>query len=160
MSGWMALDQWNALVRGEGCPLCAYISGKDETWEHGYTIVDLSFSRLFLNFNQYVPGYCVLVCNKHVREPFELAQEERHMFFDDLSRAGKALEEVFGCLKMNFQILGNTVPHLHVHLVPRYHGDPTPGRPIDPCKEKVELTQGEYRFRVTIIRKGLGIATT
>lgn len=31
---------------------------------------------------------------------------------------------------MNFQTLGNALPHLHTHIVPRYIGDPAPGEPL------------------------------
>lgn len=31
---------------------------------------------------------------------------------------------------MNYEIHGNTIPHLHMHLYPRYAGDPYEGRPI------------------------------
>jgi diadenosine tetraphosphate (Ap4A) HIT family hydrolase len=43
-----------------------------------------------------------------------------------MMRVGQALETVFKPLKMNFEILGNAVPHLHGHIVPRYYGDPAP----------------------------------
>ena len=33
-------------------------------------------------------------------------------------------------LKMNYQTLGNTVPHLHTHLIPRFAEDPAPGHPF------------------------------
>ncbi|MGB6535125.1 MAG: hypothetical protein WBF58_04100 [Xanthobacteraceae bacterium] len=32
---------------------------------------------------------------------------------------------------MNYEIHGNTIPHLHLHIFPRYRGDPFEGRPID-----------------------------
>jgi diadenosine tetraphosphate (Ap4A) HIT family hydrolase len=32
---------------------------------------------------------------------------------------------------MNYEIHGNTIPHLHLHLFPRFAGDPFQGRPID-----------------------------
>lgn len=32
---------------------------------------------------------------------------------------------------MNYEIHGNTIPHLHMHLFPRFDGDPFEGRPID-----------------------------
>jgi diadenosine tetraphosphate (Ap4A) HIT family hydrolase len=31
---------------------------------------------------------------------------------------------------MNYNILGNSVPHLHTHIVPRYEDDPKPGWPF------------------------------
>jgi diadenosine tetraphosphate (Ap4A) HIT family hydrolase len=31
---------------------------------------------------------------------------------------------------MNYETLGNTVPHLHTHLLPRFEVDPAPGRPF------------------------------
>ncbi|MFF1819285.1 hypothetical protein ACFVWG_18440 [Kribbella sp. NPDC058245] len=33
-------------------------------------------------------------------------------------------------LKMNYETLGNSSPHLHAHLVPRYVEDPRPGQPF------------------------------
>jgi diadenosine tetraphosphate (Ap4A) HIT family hydrolase len=70
-------------------------------------------------------------------------------------RAARALDRVFAPTKMNYQILGNLVPHLHAHLVPRYHGDPAPGRPIDPNLQVVTLTPGEYQERIPHIQAAL-----
>jgi diadenosine tetraphosphate (Ap4A) HIT family hydrolase len=33
-------------------------------------------------------------------------------------------------VKLNFLTLGNSVPHLHTHVLPRYRNDPAPGGPI------------------------------
>ena len=54
------------------------------------------------------------------REPHELAPEERGDFFTDLLRAGEALERAYAADKINYQILGNLVPHLHAHIQPRF----------------------------------------
>ena len=43
----------------------------------------------------------------------------------------RALADLFKPTKMNYEIHGNTVPHLHMHLYPRYQGDPYQGGPID-----------------------------
>jgi hypothetical protein len=32
--------------------------------QYGYTVADLGMSQLWLAVNQYVPGYCVLICQK------------------------------------------------------------------------------------------------
>jgi diadenosine tetraphosphate (Ap4A) HIT family hydrolase len=152
---WMPRTQWDALIRGEECPLCAECRSSEPINEYGYTITDLSLSRLRLARNQFVPGYCVLICAKHVQEPYHLTFEERSLFFDDMLRAAQAIERVFNPVKMNFQLLGNLVPHLHAHLVPRYYGDPAPGRPIDPGAQVVTLASQEYAERVQQIREAL-----
>lgn len=122
---------------------------------HVYTVADLTVSRLWLATNQSVPGYCVLVARRHVRERYELDTEEQEAFFRDLMAAGQALERAFGAIKMNFKILGNAVPHLHCHIKPRYYGDPAPGRPIHPDDQVVRLTADEYEQRVAAIRAAL-----
>jgi diadenosine tetraphosphate (Ap4A) HIT family hydrolase len=154
---WMPREKWEALVRGEGCPLCAEVTSTQPYNEYGYTVADLSFSRLRLCANQYIKGYCVLICHKHVREPYELPEHERDIFFDDMMRTGLALENVFKSIKMNFQILGNAVPHLHCHIEPRYYDDPAPNRPIHSGEKTVSLKPEQYAALVKKIRRALGI---
>jgi diadenosine tetraphosphate (Ap4A) HIT family hydrolase len=152
---WMPIEQWNALVRGDGCPLCAEVESGEPANQHGYFVATLDASRLRLQMNQYVSGYCVLISTIHVREPYELPPAERARYFEDLMRAARALGQVFLPVKMNYQILGNAVPHLHCHLVPRYYGDPASGFPIDPEAGRVTLTPLVYEQRVRQIRKAL-----
>jgi diadenosine tetraphosphate (Ap4A) HIT family hydrolase len=154
---WMPREKWEALVRGDDCPLCAEVTSTQPFNEHGYFITDLSYSRLRLCTNQYVKGYCVLICRKHVREPYELSRDERERFFDDMMRAGLVLENVFKSIKMNFQILGNAVPHLHCHIEPRYFDDGAPNRPIRSGDGTVLLTPEEYRARVEEIRRAFSV---
>lgn len=151
----MPRERWDALVRGEGCPLCAAVAATAPADEYGYTVADLDLGRLRLATNQFVRGYCVLICARHVREPYDLTAAERAVFFEDLMRAARALEAVFAPVKMNFEILGNAVPHLHCHLKPRYYGDPAPGAPIDPDAARVLLTPGQSAERVGAIRAAL-----
>jgi diadenosine tetraphosphate (Ap4A) HIT family hydrolase len=141
-------------------PDCDLIhSGRPED-EYGIAIADLTFSRLFLAKNQYVRGYCVLMCHRHVIEPHELAAEERRMYFDDLARVGEGLQRAFQADKMNYNILGNVVPHLHTHILPRYFTDPAPNRPIDPGLKghEVYLSAEEYAKRIRLIRASIGAA--
>lgn len=152
---WMPLEKWDALVRGENCPLCAECRSGESSNAYGYTIADLRLSRLRLAANQFPPGYCVLICTQHVREPYHLSPEERQIFFEDMMVAAQALERAFNPAKMNLQILGNAVPHLHVHIQPRYYGDPCPGRPVGPGDPIITLMPEEYEERVRQIRAAL-----
>ncbi len=74
---WMPREQWDALVRGEQCLLCAEITSQEPINPYGYTVTDLGMSRLRLAVNQFVPGYCDLICKKHVQELYHLTLEER-----------------------------------------------------------------------------------
>jgi diadenosine tetraphosphate (Ap4A) HIT family hydrolase len=148
---------WDALISGEGCPVCDLIQTAQQEDEHLRAIGDLKFSRLFLAKNQFVPGYCVMICRKHVIEPYELTADERSLFFDDLAVAGKGLQEMFKADKMNYNILGNVVPHLHIHILPRYFTDSAPNRPIDPALkgQEVYLTAAGYAERIAMIQEQL-----
>lgn len=149
---WMPREKWDALVHGEDCPLCAELASTEPSNAYGYTVADLSFSRLRLAANQYVAGYCILICQKHIKEPYYLSEEEQAAYFADLMLVGQALEKAFGPVKMNFEILGNAVPHLHCHIKPRYYGDKAPGSPIRPDAEMHLLTLTEYDKRVSLIQ--------
>jgi diadenosine tetraphosphate (Ap4A) HIT family hydrolase len=153
------LKNWDALIRGESCPVCELITTAKAEDEHGIAVADLPFSRLFLAKNQYVLGYCVLMCRKHVIEPHELTAEERAKYFGDLALVGKGLQAAFKADKMNYNILGNVIPHLHVHLLPRYFTDSAPNRPIDPGLKghEVYLSASEYAERIKLIQAHIGV---
>ena len=153
--GWMAREEWDALVRGEGCPLCRYLTAGTAPNAYRHVVADLTASQLWLAANQSVRGYCVLVHRSHVREPYDLSRDERIAFFEDMALAGAALESAFGAVKMNFELLGNAVPHLHCHIKPRYHGDPAPGKPIHPDERTLLLSEREYAQRLDTIRRAL-----
>lgn len=154
---WPTKEKWNALIMGQDCPLCAAVKpgGVDKGFSH--FVADLSMGRLFLHNNQYVKGYCGLICFKHVREPYELPQDEQEQFFDDMMVSAMAIEKAFNSDKMNFQILGNLVPHLHVHLQPRYYGDEGGGGAMDTHGKTVLLKPEEYQQRVQKIRDMLAL---
>lgn len=76
-------------------------------------------------------GYTLVIWRgKHVVEPFELTDDEAASYWLEVLRVAKALTEYYKPLKMNYETLGNTVPHLHTHLIPRWEQDPAPGRPF------------------------------
>lgn len=158
----MPREHWDALVRGEDCPLCGAITQTATLDEYGLTIADLESGRLRLAANQFSPGYCILISGRHVREPYDLTAEENAAFFADLMRIGRALERAFTPTKMNFQILGNAVPHLHCHIIPRYHGGPAPSRTLDLDRPEHTrlLTPQEYEARGKSIAEALAAEVT
>ena len=67
---------------------------------------------------------------RHVAEPTQLRDDEAVGFWTETLRVGRAVEQGFEHAKMNYQTLGNSVPHLHTHIVPRPLLDPAPHAPL------------------------------
>ena len=78
-----------------------------------------------------LPWYTCVVAKRHVAEPYELDEPELSAFWIESMAVAAALSELAQPSKMNYEIHGNTIPHLHLHLFPRFDGDPFQGRPID-----------------------------
>jgi diadenosine tetraphosphate (Ap4A) HIT family hydrolase len=90
------------------------------------------FSEVRLERRSRLPGYCVVVWRfGHVAEPTELTGEQAAGYFADVVATGRAIEAAFEPVKVNYLLLGNHVPHLHTHVLPRYLDDPAPGDPIE-----------------------------
>ncbi len=89
------------------------------------------------------PGHSLVIPRRHITSYFDATAEERHAFQELLVAAKSAAEEDFHPDGFNIGIndgvaAGQTVPHLHIHLIPRYLGDlPDPRggvRWVIPCK--------------------------
>lgn len=78
-----------------------------------------------------LPAYVCVVAKRHVAEPFELEEGEQTAFWAESMAVATRLPDLVRPSKMNYEIHGNTIPHLHLHLYPRFAGDPFEGRPID-----------------------------
>jgi len=126
---WMPQEKWDALVRGEHCPLCEQVGLVENKFS--FLIAQLETSNLRLAKSQYARGYCTPIFREHATELHQRSPEKQAALMRDLARAGTASARVFKPDKMNYQLLGNLVPHIHWHIVPRYWGDPAPGRPLD-----------------------------
>jgi len=66
------------------------------------------------------PGRCILRLRKHEERLEQLDSVTATAFMADIQRAVRALSTVTGADRINVAILGNAVPHLHAHLIPRY----------------------------------------
>jgi len=74
------------------------------------------------------PGHTLVIPTRHVGSFFELDEAERAVLLNLLARAREGLEREFKPDGYNIGIndgapAGQTVPHLHIHLIPRYQGD-------------------------------------
>ena len=112
-------------------------------------IIELEHCFVQLNRDQYFPGYTFVFTREHVTELFHLDRQIRQGVVEEVNQVAAALAQVYQPAKMNYELLGNMVPHMHWHLVPRFTDDPLWPRPIwsDPHPER-PLSLEEYRNEI------------
>ena len=69
---------------------------------------------------QVLRGYCLLLADPVVSSINDLASGARAQFLLDMVRIGDALLQLTDAYRINYEILGNSEPELHAHIVPRY----------------------------------------
>jgi diadenosine tetraphosphate (Ap4A) HIT family hydrolase len=106
-------------------------------------------------------GYAVVIWRgRHISDPTELSKDDASAYFDEVLRVGRAIQRKYKPIKMNFEMLGNSLPHLHTHVVPRYLDDGEPGHPahfmrID-LQNEPKIPDEEYLRDVAELRGLLG----
>lgn len=116
-AAWADAERWRALADGSSCPICIASRPRDVIAEFAATWVTAAREAQ-------LPGYTCVVSKRHVVEPYELPSPERSLFWEEAMNTARVLAELTGAVKMNYGIHGNVIPHLHLHLWPRYVDDP------------------------------------
>ncbi len=133
---------------GENCPFCA--QGRPDSTNDGTRFFHGEVSDAYLRRSNIQPGLSIVVWRgRHVAEPTELTEKESVAYWREVLRVGRAIEEFMKPVKMNYNILGNSVPHLHTHIVPRYEDDPRAGWPFPfPEEERPPIESTLYENQV------------
>jgi diadenosine tetraphosphate (Ap4A) HIT family hydrolase len=110
-------DQYGLLILAmlNSCELCREDGGE---LLHRATV----FRVLLVNDPHY-PGFCRVVWNGHVREMTDLSELDRTGLMRMVWQVEAAVREIMRPDKINVASLGNLVPHLHWHVIPRYVDD-------------------------------------
>lgn len=95
-----------------------------------YFICELEASYLVLADHQRYEGWCILLLKEHQEHLDQLALETQLHLFRDVARTARAIRNAFRPRRLNYECLGNTLPHVHWHIIPRYDWDPQPESPI------------------------------
>jgi diadenosine tetraphosphate (Ap4A) HIT family hydrolase len=127
MSEWPS--NWSDLIKGVDCEMCE--AGRPEADDYGIRIRKGQYSDAYLQRADVQRGYTLVIWRgRHVNEPTELTAAEASGYWAEVLDVARALINHYRPLKMNYETLGNSLPHLHTHLVPRYPVDPRPGQPF------------------------------
>ena len=143
------------------CPLVAALSSADtyRSPSGGVSrrVALLPTAVAVLGSDQFYPGYTLVIARRHATELYHLSDAESTAYFQDMMRVARAIDRAFSPRKMNYELLGNTVAHLHWHLFPRYAGDPNPTRPTwEHDHPPAHLAESEYAKTIEAIRRHLG----
>ena len=126
------------------CPLCRKLAALDQmsasdlVWQFPHSVA-------LLGPWQFYHGYCVLVARTHTRELSGLADGERRAYLEEMCVLADAIEKCFRPHKLNYELLGNQVPHPHWHLFPRSNDDPETLKPVWLALDRAERDMEERR---------------
>ncbi len=116
-------EDWESRKRGDSCFFCKDLL--DRSFYSGRT------SEALLERHAIAKGHVAVVFRgRHVADLGELTLEELANYWRDIQHVGRAISRAFAPCHVNYMLLGNIVPHLHVHVVPRYLDDSAPGMPL------------------------------
>ncbi|MDF2751897.1 MAG: Histidine triad protein [Gaiellaceae bacterium] len=128
--------------------------GRPEETEYGSRIFAGEVSDAYLQKVGIQRGYSLVVWRgRHVAEPTELSEDEASAYWLELLGVGRALEAHLEPVKLNYDLLGNSLPHLHTHVIPRYSDDPRPGWPFPfPEEDPPPHPEAEFLADVDALR--------
>lgn len=137
------------------CPICCDKPCPDDI----VLIKELkhSFVEASMNAQGCLWGKCHVLSKKHFIELHDMPERDLLNFMREVRKVGKALKTVSQAVKINYELHGNSVPHLHMHLFPRYIDDSFPGSAIDVNKiiPVPYENKAEFEFFVNQMRKFL-----
>ena len=123
-------------------PACKACSS---TWPRAdHFITDLGLSKAYLHDDQFFPGWTLVVFKRHATELFHLAPTERIQLMEEVNLVAKTLAQVYEARKINYELLGNQLPHIHWHVIPRPANDPAPLEPVWRVQHEPKLRSGPY----------------
>jgi diadenosine tetraphosphate (Ap4A) HIT family hydrolase len=103
------------------------------------------------------PGFCRVIWNAHVAEMSDLSDNERAKLMTAVNGVERAIRRVVAPAKVNLASLGNQVPHVHWHVIPRHSNDSRFPLPIWAPRQRTvsEAMLSQRRARATLLREAV-----
>lgn len=131
---------------------CFYCENGEKLRSLLIEICELEYSIVYLNRDQKHKGRCNVRFKEHKTEYFQMTPEENAGYFAELAKVAKAIDTLYHPDKINYATFGDGVPHVHVHVVPKYKDGLNWGVPFDDTLPKVLLTDEEYAAMVAELK--------
>ena len=106
------------------CLFCKIINGEI----HYYKIYEDDYTLAFLDISQETKGHTLVLPKKHIKNIFELDDETAIHLTNAILKTIKTLKTKLNFNNINIlnnsgELAGQTVHHLHIHLIPQYEDD-------------------------------------
>jgi diadenosine tetraphosphate (Ap4A) HIT family hydrolase len=136
--------------------ICNYCSKNEALNNLMIEIGQLRVSTLYLFREQTYRGRCIVALNEHETEFFHLSQDKQDAYMRDVAQAAAAIEKAFQPDKINYGAFGDTMPHVHFHIVPKYQDGYTWGKmfEMNPSANLL-LTEEQYGALIDQIKSHL-----
>lgn len=120
---------WAERMAGQGCLMCDTLGCGDN--DFGILLLTGHYAEVHQKRWTQVAGYCAVIWRHgHIAEPTDLSPTDAGGYWNEVLAVGRAVGTLLNPIKLNYLTLGNTLPHLHTHVVPRYQHDPAPAAPL------------------------------
>jgi diadenosine tetraphosphate (Ap4A) HIT family hydrolase len=90
-----------------------------------YYITDLKLRQVRLQDNRKFSWIMLIPKRKGVGQILDLNRKDQIQLMDEIQYCSKIMKKNFKCVNLNVEKVGNVVPQLHIHIVPRHKKDPT-----------------------------------
>jgi diadenosine tetraphosphate (Ap4A) HIT family hydrolase len=103
------------------------------------------------------PGFCRVIWNAHVAEMSDLSDNERAKLMAAVNGVERAIRRVVVPAKVNLASLGNQVPHVHWHVIPRHSNDSRFPLPVWAPRQRTvsEAMLSQRRAKATLLREAV-----
>ena len=135
------------------CAFCAIVAGELPA----YPVLADDHSLAFLDHRPLLPGHCLLVPRQHYAALEDLPAAQVGPLFANVQRLALAVErglEADGSFVAINVRVSQSVPHLHVHVVPRRRGDGLFGRVLiwkrQPYPDEATITRLQHAIRAAL----------
>ncbi|WDV47580.1 GNAT family N-acetyltransferase [Clostridiaceae bacterium M8S5] len=146
------IDRYIKWADKENCPVCL----KQTPQIKPTLIKELSYSwvECYNEAQGRLFGKCHVLSKVHSEHFYDMDHQDMVNFITDVQNTAKVLHQITGAVKINYEIHSNSMPHLHVHLFPRYLDDDYPSAPIDyrVSQPSPYESQEEYEWFVSSMR--------
>ena len=111
-------------MKDENCIFCKIANGEIPS----NTVYEDERFRVILDISPASKGHAIILVKNHAANVYELSEEDASAIYVVAKKVATAMQKVLKCdginiLQNNGEAAGQTVFHVHMHLIPRYKGD-------------------------------------